>query len=638
MHLSAIFFTFGLALALESQHNYTSLASDFFWTNITATAELEYHDCGGGFQCARLQLPLDWNATANSSTYSEVFKMAIIRAPAQVSITDPRYGGQIIMNFGGPGAPATEYAGAFAQPLQTMFDAAYSYGSESYVSDHPDARYFDVIFFDPRGVPNSTPWHSCFQDPVQFELVAEQTAALQLQWPPEVNVSYPHAYGVSVPETFLHRNTDFDLLWQTNIAVSRGCVWPDPKGSIIAKYSSTAMVARDLVELAERHGQWRERQAAVLVADHATQHRLRWQHGEEPLQVSMISYGTTLGATLAAMQPHRVRRFHLDGVMDADQYYAGTLTGDEIDADAAVEKFFEYCALAGPDSCAMWAGNTSAHTRKRLENIYDDLRHNGPIPVPGTSLSDPDIVTLSDVKRQVLRLLYSPLVSFPATAEVLSPLTYRNGSAFAAAKQAASATDWASLPVSFDPDDPATAPSAQIVFAGNMIQAGDTAARLTQSEFVKERWVPLRKTSKWTGDQWASAYTPIFTWPIIFGWRYGDKHAIASNVTAHPILFASNLYDGVTSLRSAQKMQAAFPGSGLLVTTGEGHTSRAEPSLCNARAIRRYFQSGALPDESKQCLVNARPFLGDEGPSTEKLGDLTREDQALYEAIVGQLH
>jgi hypothetical protein len=188
MRLSRILPLSILALAASSQHTYDELSTDFFWTNITATDELQYHECGGGFQCARLQLPLDWNATAGSPSYEEKFNMAIIRAPAQVPVTDPRYGGQIILNFGGPGSPATTFAPAYAQPLQTTFDAAYSYGSETYVSNHSDARYFDLIFFDPRGIPNSTPWYTPSKDPVQAASLSSQILALQLDGSPESNV------------------------------------------------------------------------------------------------------------------------------------------------------------------------------------------------------------------------------------------------------------------------------------------------------------------------------------------------------------------------------------------------------------------------------------------------------------------
>jgi pimeloyl-ACP methyl ester carboxylesterase len=435
---------------------------------------------------------------------------------------------------------------------------------------------------------------------------------------------------------------DFDRLWQSNYAAYRGNIWDpvtNPGGSKIARFASTAMVARDLIELAERHGQWREKQVLSNNTDQELLHRLRWKLGEEPLLVSMISYGTILGTTLAAMQPHRDSRFHLDGVTDAKQYYAGELTSDVNGADSVVEKFFEYCSLAGPKTCPMWAGNSSTDARKRLKDIYTDLRLNGPIPVPGTPLVDPDIITLSDVKRQVLGLLYSPMTGWPATAEILAPLTHRNGTAFAVARQSRSAEIWKSLPSMFDPDDPTTAPSIRLssAWAGAMIQGGGSSARLTQKAFAQERWAPLRKVTQWTGDQWASTYMPLFTWPISFDWRYGDKTAVASNVTAHPILFASSLYDGATSLRSARNMHAAFPGSGLLVTNAEGHTTRSEPSLCNAKAVRRYFQTGKLPDERVTCRVNGRPFLDVDGPGVEPVRELNKEDQVLFDAMVASL-
>lgn len=433
---------------------------------------------------------------------------------------------------------------------------------------------------------------------------------------------------------------DFDRLWQSTFAAFHGSIWDhvtNPNGSMIAKYASTAMVARDLVELAERHGQWREKQVTVNETDQQTLDRLKWKHGEEPNLVSMISYGTVLGTTLAAMQPHRVNRFHLDGVTDAREYYAGELTSDTDGSDAVVEKFFEYCALAGPDKCPMWAGDSSVDTQRRLEDIYADVRLNGPISVPSTPLADPDVITLSDIKTKVLSLLYSPLDVWPGVAEIIAPLTYRNGTAFAAVKQAGVASIWKQLPEAFDPDDPATAPQITSAWAGAMIQGGDSSARLSQDGFAKQRWAPLRKVTKWTGDQWASTYMALYTWPIKFGWRYGDKHAVASNATAHPILFASSLYDGATSLRSARKMHAAFPGSGLLVTNAEGHTTRSEPSFCNAKTIRRYFQTGELPDESVTCRVNSRPFLGSEGPGTEPVGELNKEDQTLFDAMMASL-
>lgn len=84
-------------------------------------------------------------------------------------------------------------------------------------------------------------------------------------------------------------------------------------------------------------------------------------------------------------------------------------------------------------------------------------------------------------------------------------------------------------------------------------------------------------------------------------------------------------------------MHAAFPTSGLLITNGEGHTTRDEPSLCSAKAIRRYFQTGTLPDGAIRCRVNSRPFFGTGGPDTEQLGKLNKEDRVLNDSMRGWL-
>lgn len=57
-------------------------------------------------------------------------------------------------------------------------------------------------------------------------------------------------------------------------------------------------------------------------------------------------------------------------------------------------------------------------------------------------------------------------------------------------------------------------------------------------------------------------------------------------------------------------MSAGFPSSRILRQDSEGHCSISAPSLCTARAIRRYFQSGELPEEGKVCVADRRPLDG----------------------------
>jgi pimeloyl-ACP methyl ester carboxylesterase len=542
--------------------------------------------------------------------------MALVKLPAQIPITDPRYGGAVLINPGGPGASGTRLAETAGSSLQGILDAAYAYNSETYVSPHPDARYFDIVGFDPRAVGQSTPYFACPLDPVDVYNLNLQYWAQSLDWEDKSN---------------------FDLLYSQNAAWPRGCVWDpakNPSGSKIANFSSTAMTARDLVEFAERHGQWREKQIANLTnLEQATSQRLRWRHGEEAINYLGYSYGTLLGATLAAMQPHRVSRFLLTGVTQAEEYFQGLTTSDLDDGDRIVNKFFEYCALAGPERCPLWAGNRTSDTAAYFKRIVEDVRSN-PIIVAGSADIQANVITVTDINLILSELSSTPLKLFPLIASLIAPLASRNGTAIAEFKQQLINVDVRRLPLSLNPEDPSTA--TLFTYAGimdrlsnNVIEGGDTARRYSKAEFVQEFWAPLRKTTKYLADAYATIYLYVAVWPVRPKWTFGDYHAIASNVTANPILFASSGIDGVTSLKSAKFMHSQFKNSGLLISDGEGHTIMSEPSLCVAGAMRFYFQTGRIPDTSKRCLPVERPFLGRNGPNVETLGNLTREDQFL---------
>lgn len=58
------------------------------------------------------------------------------------------------------------------------------------------------------------------------------------------------------------------------------------------------------------------------------------------------------------------------------------------------------------------------------------------------------------------------------------------------------------------------------------------------------------------------------------------------------------------------------------------HTSLAAPSVCTARAIRDYFQTGALPRDGATCEPETLPF----GLPGHDVAGLSEEDMALAEA------
>ncbi|GGP97570.1 alpha/beta hydrolase [Streptosporangium pseudovulgare] len=91
---------------------------------------LAWKDCGDGFECAKLPVPLDYGKPDG-----ERIEISVIRLPA----TGRRIG-SILINPGGPGASGVEYARS----------------ARSVLSGAVRAR-FDVVGFDPRGVGESSP-------------------------------------------------------------------------------------------------------------------------------------------------------------------------------------------------------------------------------------------------------------------------------------------------------------------------------------------------------------------------------------------------------------------------------------------------------------------------------------------------
>ena len=93
--------------------------------------KIAWTDCGGGFQCGNLQVPLDY-----SNTDGRKITLALLRKPA--SQTSNRMG-SVLVNPGGPGESGVDFL---------RNDS----GSFSNLN-----RRFDLVTWDPRGVAGSTP-------------------------------------------------------------------------------------------------------------------------------------------------------------------------------------------------------------------------------------------------------------------------------------------------------------------------------------------------------------------------------------------------------------------------------------------------------------------------------------------------
>jgi pimeloyl-ACP methyl ester carboxylesterase len=93
---------------------------------------LSWADCGDGFQCGTLAVPVDWKAPRG-----ETLPLAVIRRTA--ASPEQRLGA-LVLNYGGPGRSGVESLRASWQSLPTE------------VQDR-----FDLVSFDPRGTGASRP-------------------------------------------------------------------------------------------------------------------------------------------------------------------------------------------------------------------------------------------------------------------------------------------------------------------------------------------------------------------------------------------------------------------------------------------------------------------------------------------------
>ncbi|MFN0095697.1 MAG: alpha/beta hydrolase [Dehalococcoidia bacterium] len=93
---------------------------------------IAWRACGGGFDCARFAVPLDYDDRGGKS-----IELALIRLPA--TDQDARIG-SLFANPGGPGASGVEFVRAWARGL----------------ADEVRAK-FDIVGWDPRGIGESSP-------------------------------------------------------------------------------------------------------------------------------------------------------------------------------------------------------------------------------------------------------------------------------------------------------------------------------------------------------------------------------------------------------------------------------------------------------------------------------------------------
>ncbi|RDW68933.1 putative proteinase [Aspergillus mulundensis] len=522
--------------------------------------------------------------------------IAIARLPAKVPVTDPRYGGAILINPGGPGGSGVAQALEVGRNLQTIADANIVPAEVDQSSD----LYFDIIGFDPRGVNNTTPGFSCFPD-----------LSSQRNW--ELQAEADGMLGSSA-ESFM-RN------WQRAMALnpscSQGISTPLAGGDALGEHTNTPPVARDMLEIIERHGEWRQKQgleaqqqhkANDLAAQQSILSKTRWHRGQEKLLYWGRSYGTVLGATFAALFPDRVERMVLDAVVDADKYYSGVGPEPIGDADAIFDKFSLYCNIIGTE-CPFYAEGGPAAIKEMYKELESTL-YNSSIAVLPSETRGPEVVTWSDLKVVLRIAVYQPLAGFTYLAGIAGDLLKGDGSGLADFKLGRRSSSCPSdeCLIAGPWSSECEALGQNELYSSSAILCSDAEyMQSTDEQDFQRHWRDLQELSSVIGDYWAHTRLDCAGWSVKPKWKM--QVPVTGN-TSFPLLFVNNILDPVTPLASAKKMSSAFPGSVLLQQDSEGHSTLAAPSTCVDQSIRKYFQKGELPAPGTVCDADLKPMLG----------------------------
>lgn len=259
-----------------------SAQAAFDWTSIKPSKDLVYTPCyNSTLQCARLELPLNYNSTSDTRTVA----IAISKLPAVVDSTDPTFSGSIFMNPGGPGASGVDFMPTFAKHFQSSVDVK-------------GENHYEIVSFDPRGIAHSTPRSDCWAGDYLSK------AALML----EMHGSTGLDGG--------DRALGFNLALEK--ATGKRCEMADDEDPIMG-YVDTPSVCLDMIEMLDKIEALRDEKAEKR----GLKNHRRSVEDVPRLQYIGFSYGTILGNYFASIHPGRVGRIILDGVCDADDYATG---------------------------------------------------------------------------------------------------------------------------------------------------------------------------------------------------------------------------------------------------------------------------------------------------------------------------
>ncbi|KAK4665314.1 hypothetical protein QC763_400860 [Podospora pseudopauciseta] len=486
--------------------------------------------------CGSLVVPLDYT----DPTSNETLTLSLLRSKA-VSPSATGNKKSMLFNFGGPGYPARTTLAENAVILHNMTGGEY-----------------DLVAFDPRGTA----------DTITFRCYANQTERLVATASLPILDLTP---GASAPNAFAEN-------YANAVALSQRCAAYnlDPALQKNANVLTTGMVARDLM--------------AVVDSLHT------FEEEDGFLHYWGISYGSLLGATVAALFPDRMERLILDGIINAENHYHhfGIDIDQLLSSDDAFRGVLSECLKIGTSRCALADINSTAPELEATLLAMVDRYQSNPVAAAGK------VINGKFVKEILIVIIKYPTGIVPlATVYIRSLLEGKNLDGVVAFHTTLYNA------VSMGDNDALMG----IACSDKVIRATGP----TDQKLIDDTNHMLNST-KIFGGLLAGIASQCAEWPHEGRGKYtehwfdeeGRPRVIK---TRKPILFVGNRYDPVTPVKSAVAMSSVFEGSRVLERDAFGHASMAQWSDCTAEVFRGYFgEEMVLPEDKKVCEVDVGVF------------------------------
>ncbi|KAF7922675.1 hypothetical protein EAE99_007252 [Botrytis elliptica] len=528
------------------------------WESIKPNSELVWHQCFDEFDCARLEVPLDWLEPTNSSKVV----LAVLRKNATSKVD---YKGPLFVNPGGPGGSGVGTVKDFWKAIHITVGANH-----------------DIIGFDPRGIGATTPSAHCWHGPREERIWGIQKLGLVDSHPGMIYDLYAH-------QSVESKNCEANL-------------------GDLSRFLGTASVARDMLEILNKLGYeklryWGLSYGTVIGGTFAAMYPDKVERLVSDGNVNYSEWYNGTGIHYIEDTDKVMLAFfdlcHKAGPQKC-ALYASTPIAIQERLEGIYIKLRKYPLQVFPTKNNTMELQSLGITRPKVLT-YSDVK-NAVI----YSLYQP--LALFPHLAKALAALEAddgiPFLKMAIAQGHIQP-------SFTCSCDSPDCEEESGWPLKAIGNGDA----ATYVKCGE----GDADVDKDSLEVMIKYEDELRRKSPLSASVMFNIRLSCAGWKSRTKWNFVGPF---EQNTSHPILFIGNSADNITPLGSAIYNSYFFPGSSVLVQNSYGHTSASCPSKCTAKHRLAYFQYGILQSNGTVCESDFIPFgIEAEGMNSQSDGD-----------------